>query len=127
MGAMLGLLLQLQPGAVLVLLVTTLPHILVQSYYANKQFVLENAWTPTHRKLAYLSYGLLTWHEHAPEIRLFGLGGLFVGRFRRIWNQLLGEEKALSLAQARATLLLALLSTIGVVAVWVHAVTQAVW
>jgi ATP-binding cassette subfamily B protein len=127
MGAILGLLLRLQPIAVLVLLVTTLPHILVQSYYANKQFVMANAWTPTHRKLTYLSYGLLTWHEDAPEVRLFGLADLFLGRFRRIWDQLLDEEKALSLSRARATLLLALLSTLGVVAVWVHAVTQAVW
>jgi len=126
-GAMLALLLRLHPLAVLVLLATTLPHILVQSYYANKQFVLANAWTPTHRKLSYLSYGLLTWHQTAAEVRLFGLANLFLGRFRRIWDELLDEEKALSLSQARATLLLALLSTLGVVAVWVHAVTQAVW
>ena len=43
MGAMLGLLLRLQPAAVLVLLLTTLPHVFLQGYYANKQFDLANA------------------------------------------------------------------------------------
>jgi ABC-type multidrug transport system fused ATPase/permease subunit len=79
MGAVLALLFRLQPTAVLVLLLTTLPHVFLQGYYANKRFDLMVGWTPAHRMVTYLAYYLLGALDAAKEIRLFGLADLFLG------------------------------------------------
>lgn len=124
LGATLVLLLRLHPLAVVVLLLTSAPHFLSQAYYASRLFGFYTRNTPAMRMVKYLD-GLLGSRDAAKEIRLFDLHAPFLGRHRQFWQKFVDELKGLYVSQERVKVLLALLSMLGTVAVWIYAVMQA--
>ncbi|MCK5380043.1 MAG: ABC transporter ATP-binding protein, partial [Candidatus Latescibacteria bacterium] len=83
--AMLGLLFRLHPMAVVVLLFTSVPLVVVGGYYASRRFALMSTHTPARRMISYLS-DLLGSRDAVKEIRLFGLHDPFLERFRHFWQ-----------------------------------------
>jgi ATP-binding cassette subfamily B protein len=99
-----GLLVWLHWGLVVVLLLAAIPGVLVRIRYARKMHTWQSQKTPVERKAAYLSW-MLTQEAYAKEIRVFGLGSLFMDRFRRLQSELFTEKLKLVKKKTLAELL----------------------
>jgi len=124
LGALLGLLFRLHPLAVVVLLLTSIPHIVVASYYGSRRFRLMTSRAPAQRMVYYLSQ-LLGSRDAVKEIRLFELHGPFLEKSRHYWQKFFNENKRLMFLRERATLLFRVLSMAGTAGIWAYAVIQA--
>lgn len=119
--AMAGLLFSFHWGIALVLFAAALPGVLVRIRYSGKLFHWHRERTQLERKSAYFSW-MLTGDQYAKEIRLFGLGDLFIKCFSTVRTQLRKEKLDLVhrrgyadlLAQAGATL--AVFGSFGLIA-----------
>jgi ATP-binding cassette, subfamily B, bacterial len=87
-----------------VLLAAAIPAVFVRIRYARKNYHWERHRTPMERQAAYLN-GMLTKDAYAKEIRLFGLGFLFMDRFRRLRFQLRREKVRIATKKTFAELL----------------------
>ncbi len=125
LNMMMGMLFRLHPLAVGVLLLTSGPMVVVGGYYANKRYDLYTSRASAQRMASYFS-SLLGSRDAVKEIRLFSLHGPFLERFRRFWQKFFDEDKRLQFSEQKTSLLLGLLSTAGMAAIWVYAVVQAV-
>jgi ATP-binding cassette subfamily B protein len=110
---MAALLLSLHWGIALVLLLAVVPEGLIHLRYANSQYDWRRRNTPTERRARYFSE-LLTSNYHAQELRLYGLGNLFVRRYRDLRERLRREGLALLTRQARRQWLAQSLATVAV-------------
>ena len=86
-----GLIMTLHWVVSILLLVATLPGILIRLKFAKEIYDWKRSETPTERKTDYYN-GLLTSLRFAKEVRLFGLSGIFIERFKNL-KKLLREEK----------------------------------
>jgi ATP-binding cassette subfamily B protein len=87
-----------------VLLAAAIPAVFVRIRYARKNYHWERHRTPMERQAAYLN-GMLTKEAYAKEIRLFGVGCLFMDRFRRLRFQLRREKVRIATKKTFAELL----------------------
>ena len=124
LGAMLALLSHLHPLAVVVLLVTSAPQVIVGGYYAGRRFTLVSDSTAAQRMSFYMSR-LLGSREAVKEIRLFGLHGEFLKRYLDFWERFTSDSKLLRFAQERISLLFRLLSMMGTAVIWAYAAISA--
>ena len=99
-----GLLVWLHWGVVCVLVAAAIPGVLVRIRYAKAIHGSERQKTPIERQTAYLNR-MLTKDVYAKEIRLFGLGSLFIDRFRQLRAQLLREKVSIATKKTLAELL----------------------
>ncbi|MFH2219778.1 MAG: ABC transporter ATP-binding protein [Pseudomonadota bacterium] len=93
--AMAALLFSFHWGVAAVLFAAAVPGILVRLKYSDKMYHWQRHRTPMERKINYLNW-MLTGGTHAKEIRLFGLGDLFIRRFSDIRTKLRREQFDLS-------------------------------
>jgi ATP-binding cassette subfamily B protein len=75
-----ALLVRFNAWVVLVLMVATIPATIGEMRYSKTAFRMRNWRSPESRRLMYLEYVLAN-DEHAKEVKLFGLGPLFLGRY----------------------------------------------
>ena len=123
--AMVSLLAVLHPAAILLLLATALPSLLMQDRFARLRHGYLEEVTRSSRVQEYL-HELLTSRGSASEVRIFALADHLVGSFLRFataqidrfWNR---ERMIL-----RVDIWLDALSLIGTAAIWTYAVFQAV-
>ncbi len=104
------LLLQFSPWVVLVLMVATIPATIAEMKFSKATFRMRNWRSPDSRKLAYLEYVLAN-DEHAKEVKLFGLGPLFLERYKELAERFHHEDSKLATRRSVVTTLLALLAT----------------
>lgn len=90
-----GLLFALDWRLASMLFVLFIPGVLVRLKTARVMYDLQNKSTPGERQANYFS-SILTENTHAKELRLFGLGALFMGRFRDLRKQLRHEKVSLA-------------------------------
>jgi len=95
---------------VLGLVVATIPATLAEVRFGTKVFRLRNWRSPEARKLMYLEY-VLSNDEHAKEVKLFGLGPLFLQRYRALGESFYAEDARLNAKRATWAWALSLLST----------------
>lgn len=107
-----GLLLPLSPWAVGVLVLAAVPVFVAETRFSADAFRLFRWRVPDTRKQNYLET-LLAREDHAKEVKLFGLGPLFLARYREIFRKLFGEDRALTLRRGGYGLGLGLLSTLA--------------
>ena len=81
--AMVGLLVAFRWWVAVILFAAALPGLWVRLRYSHRLYDWQWQQTATQRRAHYYNW-MLTGDAHAKEIRLFGLGGLFVGRFREL-------------------------------------------
>jgi ATP-binding cassette subfamily B protein len=120
-----GLLLQLSGWAVLVLVVASVPVFVAEARFSADAFRLFKWRVPETRMQAYLET-LLAREDHAKEVSLFRLGPLFLGRYRKIFEKLYGEDRALTLRRGFFGFVLGLLSTLAFYAAYGWIVLRAV-
>ncbi len=109
--AMASLLFSFHWGLGLLLFASALPGLFVKIRYADTLYNWQRKHTKTERKAYYFNW-LLTHESHAKEIRLFGLGALFIERYKTLRTILRQEKLSITaktsfaefLAQAWATL-----------------------
>ncbi len=107
-----ALLLGFSGWAVLGLLVATVPATLAEMRYSKTAFRLRNWRSPDSRRLMYLEYVLAN-DEHAKEVKLFGLGPLFLGRYRELAERFHREDSDLATRRSLVTHALSLLATLA--------------
>jgi ATP-binding cassette subfamily B protein len=89
-----GMLLSLNWGIALLLFLSPLPGALLCARSSRRLYQWESRQTPIDRQAWYFSW-LLTDQTTAKEIRLYGLGPLFLGRFRDLRSRLRRERLAI--------------------------------
>jgi ATP-binding cassette, subfamily B, bacterial len=111
--AIAGLLLAFHWGIAVVLFVTVLPGFLVRLRYSSIQYEWQRRHTSTERKTWYFNW-LLTGDSHAKEVRLFGLGPLFMERYRDLRVLLRREKLQIATRQASMQLVARIATMLGI-------------
>ncbi len=106
------LLVRFSPWVVLVLMAATVPATLAEMKFSKTAFRLRNWRSPESRRLMYLEYVLAN-DEHAKEVKLFGLGPLFLGRYQELAEKFHAEDSKLAVKRSAVTHALALLATLA--------------
>jgi ATP-binding cassette subfamily B protein len=96
--ALAGLLVSFHWSLACVLFVSALPGVWVKILFSKKMFRWQYRRTRTEREAAYYNM-MMTDDSHAKEIRLFGIGDMFIERFKNL-RRIIREEK-IDLARKR--------------------------
>ena len=107
-----ALILAFSPLALLVLAVAAVPAFVAETRFSNDAFRLFRWRAPETRKQHYLET-VLAREDHAKEVKLFGLGPLLLERYRAIFRELYGEDRALTLRRGAWGFALGLLGAIA--------------
>lgn len=107
-----------------VLVFTTLPRLISQSYFMTERakLIMRNA--PAERMADYLSW-LLTAREPVKEVRLFKLQNYILQKFRKYADQYVNSIGSVVIPQARTNFFLSLISLMGTIAIWGYAILEA--
>jgi ATP-binding cassette subfamily B protein len=95
----------------LAVLVATIPAFIAEARFSGAAFRLRNWRSPDSRRLTYLEYVLAN-DEHAKEVKLFGLGPLLLGRYKRLAETFYEDDRRLALRRTLWGYGLSLLSTV---------------
>ncbi|MGH2523817.1 MAG: ABC transporter ATP-binding protein, partial [Anaerolineales bacterium] len=118
-----GLMLRFSVWVVLLLLVTGLPALYIQSRFARESFEMYSGRAGAWRLLTYYNF-LLTASHFVKEIKLFGLGRLLLDRYKTLYAQFMRENRALALRRNAANTGLSLLSQAGYYGAYLMVITQ---
>lgn len=99
LATMAALLLSFSWFAALILAIAVLPSVFVQYRYSGKNYQIENSITPKERRVWYF-HSLLTGTDYAKDIRLLGLGQLFISRYRDLREQIRKERLSLAFRES---------------------------
>ncbi|MBA4849678.1 ABC transporter ATP-binding protein [Emticicia sp. BO119] len=112
MGSLLVGLIAFNPWLILLLLVAVIPSFIGELYFNARSYSLQRGWTPQRRELDYYRY-IGASDETAKEVKLFGLSGFLIDRFRNLSTRYFIENKKLSIQRASWGSLLLAIGTIG--------------
>jgi ATP-binding cassette subfamily B protein len=121
LAAIAGLLFYFHWAIALVLFVAAAPGMLVHLKHSGELYRWQEIRTPLERRANYLNW-VLTGEPHAKEIRLFGLGDLFIRRFSELRATLRREQfeisrrKSIADLGAQAVAILAVFGCFGFIA-----------
>lgn len=107
-----ALLIRFNAWVVLLLMLTTIPATIAEMKYSKQGFRLRNWRSPDARRLTYLEYVLAN-DKHAKEVKLFGLGPLFLGRYKELAEKFHTDDSKLMVRRTIVTYALSLLATIA--------------
>ena len=105
-----ALLLQFSGWVVLVLMLATVPATIAEMRYSKATFRLRNWRSPDARRLIYLE-SVLANDKYAKEVKLFGLGPMFLARYKDLAERFHTEDSKLATRRSIVTTLLSLLAT----------------
>ncbi len=95
---------------VLALLLATVPAFVAEAKFSVAAFRMRNWRSPEARRLNYLEYVMAN-DEHAKEVKLFGLGPMLLGRYRKQAETFLTEDNRLAVRRTAWAYTLSLVST----------------
>ena len=104
------LLLKFSPWAVVVLIFAGLPAFLAEAKFSGDAFRLFLWRSPETRMQLYLET-MLAREDHVKEVKLFGLGQLFLERYRNIFRKLYKEDRDLTIRRDTWGFFLGLIAT----------------
>lgn len=104
------LLIQFSPWAVALLILAGLPAFLAEAKFSGDAFRLFLWRSPETRMQLYLET-VLAREDHAKEVKLFGLGPLFLERYRGIFRKLYREDRDLTIRRDTWGFFLGLIAT----------------
>jgi ATP-binding cassette subfamily B protein len=96
LAALSALLARLSPWSVLVVVASSIPAFLAEARLAAESFRVTSWRAPEGRKLDYLEW-ILTRDSHVKEVKLFGLGGLVLGRYRDLFSGFYRDDRRLAI------------------------------
>ena len=113
------------PWLLLLILVAVTPSFIGDNYFNQRSYSLSRSWTPERRELDYLRYVGAS-DETAKEVKIFGLSGFLIDRFRSLsWEYYL-KNRVLAISRAGWGALLTVLGTAGYYGAYVWIVMRAV-
>jgi ATP-binding cassette subfamily B protein len=120
------LLAHFSPWAVVILVVAGLPAFMAETRFSGAAFRLFLWRSPETRMQLYLET-VLAREDHAKEVKLFGLGPLFLERYRAIFRKIYKEDRDLAIRRDTWGFLLGLIATATLYGayVWVALATIA--
>lgn len=95
LAALSALLARLSPWSVVVVVASSIPAFLAEARLAAASFRLNSWRAPEGRRLNYLEW-ILTRDSHVKEVKLFGLGGLVLDRYRALFRKFYEEDRRLA-------------------------------
>lgn len=107
-----ALLLGLSGWAVLLLAVAAVPAFIAEARFSKDAFRLFSWRAPESRMQMYLET-LIAREDHVKEVKLFGLGPLFLGRYRAIFEDVYAEDRTLQIKRGVWGYALGLLSSLA--------------
>jgi ATP-binding cassette subfamily B protein len=120
-----GTLLAFSPLLFLLLVAAVLPSFLGETHFAALGYSLLYSWTPERRKLDY--YRLLAASDKtAKEVKLFGLSGYLIDRYRALADDFYLANRALAIRRGIVGMALSLVSTLGYYAAYATIIYRVV-
>ncbi|RNI31456.1 ABC transporter ATP-binding protein [Rufibacter latericius] len=113
------------PWLLLLLLVAVLPAFLGESHFNERSYSLVHGWTPERRELDYLRQTGAS-DDTAKEVKIFGLSGFLVDRFRTLSNQFYKDNEKLAIRRAGWGSVFAALGSAGYYGAYVYLLMQTV-
>jgi len=111
------LLIHFSPWAVAVLLLAGLPAFIAEAKFSGDAFRLFRWRSPETRMQMYLET-VLAREDHAKEVKLYGLGDRFLGRYRSIFDRLYSADRALTIRRDAWGFGLGLIATVALYAAY---------
>ncbi|HVS96799.1 MAG TPA: ABC transporter ATP-binding protein [Puia sp.] len=113
------------PWLILLLLVAVVPAFLGESHFNDRSYALTRAQTAERRELDYLRY-LGASDETAKEVKLFGLSGFLIDRFRVVSDKFYRDGRALAIRRSAWGTFFALLGSAGYYSAYVVIILRTV-
>ncbi|UHG90609.1 ABC transporter ATP-binding protein [Spirosoma oryzicola] len=113
------------PWLLLLILVAVTPSFIGDNYFNQRSYSLSRSWTPERRELDYIRY-IGASDETAKEVKIFGLSGFLIDRFRSLSWEYFRKNRALSISRASWGTVLTALGTAGYYGAYVWIVMRAV-
>jgi ATP-binding cassette, subfamily B, bacterial len=113
------------PWLILLLFLAVIPSFIGESYFNQKVYSTTLGWTPERRELDYLRY-IGASDETAKEIKIFGLAGFIVERFRDLSHRYFLANRKISIQRSAWGFLLAGLGTAAYYSAYVAVALQTV-
>ncbi|WP_426490543.1 ABC transporter ATP-binding protein [Hymenobacter sp. 102] len=114
------------PWLLLLLLVAVVPAFLGESHFNERSYSLVHGWTPERRELDYLRQTGAS-DETAKEVKIFGLSGFLIDRFRQLSDEFYQQNKSLVIKRAGWGTFFAAVGAAGYYAAYVYIISQAVY
>ena len=100
------------PWLIVLLLVALLPAFIGEAHFNALNYSLNFAWTPERRELEYVRQTGAS-VETAKEVKIFGLSGFLIARYRRLADGFYAANRKLAIGRAGWGSLLTALGTLG--------------
>jgi ATP-binding cassette subfamily B protein len=113
------------PWLILLLLVAIIPAFLGESYFNDQNYALSRKQTQERRELDYIRY-LGASDETAKEIKIFGLSGFLVSRFRALSNQFYSAARSLAIRRSVWGTVFAMLGSGGYYAAYIIIILKTI-
>ena len=124
-ASLVTLLIALNPWVALAALVAPVPGFIADSRFGKKGFLVTMWSSPIRRRMQYLSK-LVTTDSYAKEVKLFGLGSYFSGRFRVLAQVFYRRLRRQITTRSAAATLLGMLTTVVTSLTYVFVAFEAV-
>jgi len=108
------------------LLLAVVPAFLGESHFNERSYSLVHGWTPERRELDYLRQTGAS-DETAKEVKIFGLSGFLIDRFRTLSDEFYRKNKDLVVRRAGWGAFFAAVGAAGYYAAYVYIISQAVY
>ncbi|KAB7731412.1 ATP-binding cassette domain-containing protein [Rudanella paleaurantiibacter] len=113
------------PWLIGLLVLAVLPAFAADNYFNQRSYSLSRNWTPERRELDYLRY-VGAADDTAKEVKIFGLSGFLIDRFRTLSWTYYVKNRALAISRAGWGTVLTALGTAGYYAAYVWIIGRAV-
>lgn len=110
---------------IILVFVAVIPAFLGESHFNERSYSLIWGWTPERRELDYLRYTGAS-DETAKEIKMFGLSGFLIDRFRFLSDKYYFENKKIAVKRAGWGALFAAIGSAGYYAAYVYIIYRTV-
>lgn len=118
-------LLTFNPWLIVLLIIAVIPAFLGESHFNERSYSLVHGWTPERRELDYLRLTGAS-DETAKEIKIFGLSGFLIGRFRELSDQFYNDNRKLAIRRAGWGSLFAALGSAGYYGAYLFIIVRTV-
>ncbi|MGS2718246.1 ABC transporter ATP-binding protein [Eionea flava] len=119
------LLWQFSPWVIVMLVLAALPGFLAEAKFSGQAFRLFRWRSPESRKQNYLET-LLAREDSVKEVKLFGLGGLFLNRYKTIFDGLYHEDRSLTLRRDGWGFVMSIIASITFYAAYLWVIVETV-
>lgn len=123
--SVIGVLASLSWWLVLLVIAVSIPSFIYQAKYSGQFFALLTGRAPEQRKLNYLGY-LLTTDSPVKELRIFGLHGTLLERYRQVFAKFYRENRSLTVRRTSSQFALGALGTVVSGLTYVYVVLEVI-